>query len=144
VVIIFIPVLTLLAAQRGIPAGMTLIPLSYLSILGGVTTLIGSSTNLLAAGVAAKSGIHIGFFDITVPGLILAAVGGAYVFLVLPRMFRSRTGRQELATPYSGTHFIGEIVLTENHPFVGLQSKGGMFPGLNDLMPRLVIRRSAS
>jgi hypothetical protein len=45
---------------------------------GGTTTLIGTSTNLLAAGVAAKSGISIAFFEFTVPATIMAAAGFLY------------------------------------------------------------------
>ena len=44
-------------------------PLSFAALLGGTTTLIGTSTNLLAAGVAEKvGGLVIGFFEFTVPG----------------------------------------------------------------------------
>lgn len=144
VVVMFIPLVTLLAVQRNLPAAAALMPLSYLSILGGITTLIGSSTNLLAAGVAADSGVHIGFFSITVPGLFLAAAGAIYVFAIMPRMFRAKLGRPVPAGLPTGAHFIGEITLTEGHPFLGLQSNSGLFPGLQDLMPRLVVRRSTT
>lgn len=144
VVVMFIPVLSLLAAQRNLPVASALMPLSFLSILGGMTTLIGSSTNLLAAGVAAESGVVIGFFDITIPGLMLALAGSVYVFVVLPRMFRSKTGSTAPAGRSLGAQFIGEIRLTEGHPFLGMKSRAGLFPGLQDLMPRLVIRRSTS
>ena len=68
VVVIFIPILTMLATQRGVAPAQVFMPLSFLSILGGVTTLIGSSTNLLVAGVA-HGRASLGFFDFTVPGL---------------------------------------------------------------------------
>lgn len=144
VVVIFIPVITLLAAQRNLAAASSLLPLSYISILGGMTTLIGSSTNLLAAGVAGDAGVEIGFFDITIPGLILALVGGAYVFLVLPLMFRSRSDDTDGAPNVSGAQFIGEIRLYESHPFIGMEARAGLFPKLQELMPRLIMRRNTS
>jgi Na+/H+ antiporter NhaD/arsenite permease-like protein len=54
VVVIFIPILVVIAAQRSISPSRVFIPLSFISILGGMTTLIGSSTNLLVAGVVKR------------------------------------------------------------------------------------------
>ena len=56
VVIIFIPIISAFAERIGIPVSRLLIPLSFASILGGMTTLIGSSTNLLVAGVVTDLG----------------------------------------------------------------------------------------
>lgn len=142
VVVIFIPVLALLAAQRGFAPSKAMMPLSFLTILGGMTTLIGSSTNLLVAGVAERSGIHIGFFDITLPGLVLAAAGALYVLFVMPRILGDR-GESRFRQIQSGTQFIGEIALGARHPFRGVQSRGGLFPGLPDLSPRLIVRGEA-
>ena len=106
-----------------------------------MTTLIGSSTNLLVAGVAAESGLHIGFFDITGPGLILAATGAIYVLFVMPALFRDRRPATKLAERRDGSQYIGDIEITAGHPFEGLESRAGLFLGLEDLMPRLVQRR---
>lgn len=141
VVVIFIPVITVLAAQRSFPVAKALLPLSYLSILGGMTTLIGSSTNLLVAGVAAKSGLHIGFFDITGPGLILAAAGSVYVLFVMPVLFKDRDPASGTAERRDGSQYIGDIEITSGHPLEGLESRAGLFLGLEDMMPRLVKRR---
>ena len=141
VVVIFIPVLTVMAAQRGFAASKALMPLSFLTILGGMTTIIGSSTNLLVAGVAAQSGIGMGFFDITIPGLVLAAVGAAYVLGLMPRILHNAGSETSFRQNVSGTQFIGEIRLTPGHPFVGLESRAGLFSGIGDLTPRLIIRR---
>ncbi|MCT7375866.1 SLC13 family permease [Chelativorans salis] len=141
VVVIFIPVLTVMAAHRGFAASKALMPLSFLTILGGMTTLIGSSTNLLVAGVAAKSGIGIGFFDITVPGMLLAAVGAVYVLGVMPRILRKASSETSYQQTVSGTQFIGELRLTAGHPFIGVESRAGLFPGLGELTPRLIVRR---
>lgn len=141
VVVIFIPILTVIAAQRSYAAYKVFMPLSFISILGGMTTLMGSSTNLLAAGVAREYGVEIGFFDITAMGLVLAAVGSAYVLFVMPRLLKDRPSPIVRATKLSGAQFIGEITLVPGHPFIGIQSKAGMFPDLQDMTLRLIQRR---
>ena len=140
VVVIFIPIMVVIAAQRAIRASRVFIPLSYITILGGMTTLMGSSTNLIVAGVAHDYGFDLGFFDITALGVPLALIGGVYVLGLLPRMLPERDSSAGPKAK-SGAQFIGEITLGNHHPFVGLQSKGGMFPGLGDLTLRMLERR---
>jgi len=140
VVVIFIPILTMLATQRGISPSRVFMPLSFLSILGGVTTLIGSSTNLLVAGVAARSGITLDFFDFTIPGLAIALVGGIYVIKVMPRILTPRDGPQGRVVDAGGKQFLGEIDITEEHAFVGSTARAGLFTDLGDLMPRMILR----
>lgn len=144
VVVIFIPVLIVFAAQRNFPVSKALMPLSFMTILGGMTTLIGSSTNLLVAGVAGKAGISIGFFDITMPGMLLTAAGALYVFFVMPRILRDSSSEKTFRQMQSGTQFIGEIRVVPGHPFIGKESKAGLFQGLGDLTPRLIVRRGMS
>ncbi|MBL4800409.1 MAG: hypothetical protein JKY45_00860, partial [Emcibacter sp.] len=85
VVVIFIPIMITLMDKMDKSAGLVLMPLSFVAILGGMTTLIGSSTNLLVAGAyKAQTGLEIGFFDFTIPGLFLAGIGLIYVMVVAP------------------------------------------------------------
>ena len=139
VVVMLIPVLAGLARIRRIPTGRVLMTMNYATILGGSTTLIGSSTNLLVAQVAAEStGLRLGLFDITVPGLVVAAAGLVYVLLVVPRLVGADPEPEE--TGESGKQFIAELVLGAGHPLVGKAARAGMFPDLKHVTVRLLER----
>lgn len=144
VVILFIPILSALAARLGKTAAHVLMPLSFIAILGGMTTLIGSSANLVAATVAEANGVPtINFFDFTVPGLLLASLGSLYVIFVIPRLIKpspalGQTDRER------GKHFIAQITLNENHPWIGTKSVAGLFPGLHHMTVKLVQRAGRS
>ena len=142
VVVMFIPIISGIAASRGIPISRVLMPLSFAALLGGKTTLIGTSTNLLAAGVAERIGAPvIGFFDFTIPAAIMAVFGFAYVVVILPRILPARTGMaQQMSSSGSGKQFIAQIEVTYGHPLAGMEAVSGMFPGLRDMTVRLVQR----
>jgi len=141
VAVIFIPVVSALAAKASVSSSKMMIPLSYASILGGMTTLIGSSTNLLAAGAAERAGLdgRIGFFDFTIPGLVLAGVGIVYVAGILPRFLPARANlTEEMGT--SGKQFIAQLQLGYGHPLVGSKATGGLFANLKNMTVRMVQR----
>lgn len=141
VVVMLIPIVTTIARQKNFDAAKGLMPLSFAAILGGMITLIGSSTNLLVAGIAARYDIRIGFFDFSTPGLILAGVGAIYVFLILPRFLRRRAGMSETLSPTSGRQFITQIEITPGHPLEGVESRAGLFKELSDMTVRAILRR---
>ena len=139
VVVVFIPVLAAVLARRNLPVSRYMMPLSYVSILGGMTTVLGSSTNLLAAGIARNAGVeNISFLSFAVPGLAMAVVGGLYAFFVVPRLL-PHTAETQTGTRRS-TQFITEIHLGPDHPLVGDQTVAGMFPKLTDMTVRAVKR----
>ena len=140
VVVMFLPVATALAARMRHSPSKTLMALSFASILGGMTTLIGSSTNILVADVARVAGMTpLGFFDFTVPGLILAVVGMAYVLLVMPLLLPERAGMAEAITG-SGRQFVAQVKIREGHPWDGEKAVAGMFPALRNMTVRLIQR----
>ncbi len=64
-----------------------LIPLSYAAIMGGMITLIGTSTNLIVNSFVIEAGLpSLGFFDVAYVGLPLAVVGTLYLVLVSPKL----------------------------------------------------------
>ncbi|WP_299471802.1 SLC13 family permease [uncultured Roseibium sp.] len=141
VVVMFLPILTAVAATVGQSPSRVLMPLSFIAILGGMTTLIGSSTNLLVANYAAQtSDLRLTFFSFTPIGLIMAGVGAIYVFFVMPRLMKARKTMAEEFQATSGKQFIAQIEITYGHPLVGVEAVSGMFPKLKDMTVRLVQR----
>ncbi|MEE4012605.1 SLC13 family permease [Roseibium sp. FZY0029] len=141
VVVMFLPILTAVAATVGQSPARVLMPLSFLAILGGMTTLIGSSTNLLVANFAAQSSdLRLTFFSFTPIGLIIAGVGSIYVLFIMPKLLPVRKTMAEEFQSSSGKQFIAQIEITYGHPLVGVESVSGMFPKLKDMTVRLVQR----
>ena len=140
VVVMFIPIVVAIAAQRNFSASAALMPLSFVGILGGMTTLIGSSTNLLVAGVAQRYDIKIGFFDFTIPGLVLASVGLLFVIFIMPSLLGRRNTADLEKRPLSGRQFLAQIHIAEDHPLEGTASVAGLFPALEGITVRSVQR----
>ena len=140
VVVIFIPVVATLANRFGPGAGRVLMPLSFVTILGGMTTLIGSSTNLLVAGVALQHHITIGFFDLLVPGLVLALTGMAYTIIFVPKQLKPDGADTGTSGPEAGRQFLAQIDLGEGHALVGMSSVAGLFPALRNVTVLMIER----
>lgn len=143
VAVMFIPVLATLAGRFGQRAPKVMMTLSFVSILGGMTTLIGSSTNLLAAGVVMTSHLPpIGIFDFVVPGIFLASIGFLYATLVVPHLVPDRGTEVDLSGPEAGNgkQYIAQLEVTSAHPLVGVSSIAGLFPPLRDMTVRMIQR----
>lgn len=105
VIIVLIPVVSAVAAQVGWSKRTLLMPLSFVAILGGTTTLLGTSSNLIVDGVARRAGEPgFGVFDITLVGLVASLAGGVMLFL-----FKNRLRFNEENDDHA-THFKNEII----------------------------------
>lgn len=139
VVVIFIPIMITLVENLGKSPSLYLMPLSFVAILGGMTTLIGSSTNLLVAGAyQATGGAPLGFFDFALPGLFLATIGFLYVLFIAPRLLPSETSNSTSEAKITGKQFIVQIDLTEGNSLIGEKAVAGMFPILAGFTVQLV------
>ncbi len=139
-VILAIPIIQALAAQVRLSESRIMIPLSYAAILGGMMTLVGSSTNLLVSSAMEELGYKaLGFWDFTKPGMVLAAVGFVYVVFVVPRIMPNRRSMTE---DFVGNEkeFIAEFDVAPSSSLVGMQCEEGAFPQLPDLNVRLIQR----
>ncbi len=140
VTVLFIPIVAAMASKTTLSVSKVMIPISFMSILGGTTTLIGTSTNLLVAESAEQLGaLEIGFFDITPLGLVFAAIGAVYVLFLMPRLLpdhRSLAG----SVAGSGEKFIAQLHVIEDHPLVGQEMEGTILPGTEGMTIRMIQR----
>ncbi len=111
VVAMGIPAVTAWARRRELSPSRLLIPLSYASILGGVCTVIGTSTNLVADGLLRAQGMAgLGFFETAILGLPCAVVGLAYLKWVAPRLLPDRSS--DPADESRAREYLAELELT--------------------------------
>ncbi len=140
VVVMFIPVLTAMAARTRTAASRYLMPLSFICILAGMTTLIGSSTNLLVNDVLKRfTGEGLSFFTQTGPGLILAAIGAVYVVFAAPLLLPERVSLEDEVSE-AGRQYIAQIRVTDNHPLDGAVPIAGLYSALKNVTVRMVQR----
>ncbi len=139
-VVIAIPLIQAIAHRAGWSDSRVMIPLSFVAILGGMTTLIGSSTNLLVSDLLHDMGYPaLPFFGFFVPGLMMAAAGFVYVVLIVPFFLKER---QNMASDLraGNKEFIAELEIDENSKLVGATCVDGLFPSLEELSVRLIQR----
>ena len=140
VVVIFIPILQSFASRAGTPPSRVLMILSYAAILGGMTTLVGSSTNLLVDGMLNDLGQEgFGFFDFTVPGLAIAVPGLLFALVVVRRLLPRHDISGDSTLP-SARQFLAQIDVVTDRPLHGLKPRGGFFPDLGEVTVHAIRR----
>ncbi|WP_375287751.1 SLC13 family permease [Sphingomonas sp.] len=87
VLVLLLPILVTLAHRGGMPASRTLIPVNSAVLIGGMSTTIGTSTNLLVVSIASDLGLPpMSVFHFTPIVLAAAAVALPFLWLVMPRL----------------------------------------------------------
>jgi di/tricarboxylate transporter len=119
-VVVGIPVFMKLARAMQVSPSKLLIPLSYLSIMGGTITLIGTSTNIVVDGVSREQGLApFGIFEITPLGLACAAVGMTYLALFTRRLLPDRDSMAAMLTDRARMKFFTEVAVPEDSALIG-------------------------
>lgn len=119
IVAMLIPQVTSWANRRGIAVSKLLMPVSFAAVLGGLLTVIGTSTNLVVSGQMASLGLdEIGFFEIGQLGLPIAVVGLAAMIAIAPRVLPDRrSARAEMEE--EGRRFSVEMIVEPGGPIDG-------------------------
>ena len=124
IVAMFLPVLSNLAKRTGIPVGQLFMPLSFAAILGGLCTLIGTSTNLVVNGLIIEHNNlfpddplpEFNMFTLSLVGVPLALVGVAYIVLLSRRLL---PGNAAPAGPTASREYMTAVRVETSSSIVG-------------------------
>ena len=119
-VAILIPVVIVVARQAKTSPSKLLMPLSFASMFGGMCTVLGTSTNILASSIAEQAGLGaFGMFEFTKLGVIFFAVGVAYMMTLGRRLVPDHRGQGDLTTSFGLGDYLTDLVLQTESKSVG-------------------------
>jgi di/tricarboxylate transporter len=91
IVVLMIPIVVGISLRANTPVSGVMLPMGLATIIGGMSTTIGTSTNLLVVSIAEELGQpKIGMFDFVLPVLIVGGIGLVFIWLVAPRLLPAR------------------------------------------------------
>ena len=126
VVVVFVPVVLNLARRMDLPASKFLIPVSYAAVLGGITTLIGTSTNLVVNGILVDRGVPgLGMFELAWVGVPATLVGGLYLALAGRRLLPSRQMLTSILTDEERREYLTEAFVPPGSPLISKSLRSG-------------------
>ena len=117
IVVLLLPILVSVCLRTNNSPAKILMPMGFATIVGGMATTIGTSTNLLVVSVASDLGLaEFGMFDFVYPAAIAGAVAFVYLWLIAPRLLPDRDIQLAGAAPRL---FEARLRLTDQSPVVG-------------------------
>ena len=121
VVAMMIPMAVNIARKTKTSPSKLLMPISFASMLGGMLTLIGTSTSILASDVSARLLDHpFSMFEFTALGAIVLGTGLVYLMAVGHRLLPERIKPEEdLTEEFEMSGYLTEVVVSEDSPLVG-------------------------
>jgi di/tricarboxylate transporter len=128
VVLALLPVLVGASTRLRFPASRVLMPAGFAALLGGMTTTIGTSTNLLVVTEAETLGLPaFGMFSFLAPAAAGASVGLLFLWLLAPRMLPERDAPIRQAAPriFKAMFFVGEDSWAVGRTLVELRERTG-------------------
>jgi di/tricarboxylate transporter len=120
VVAIFLPIMLRAAQGNEISPSRLMMPLSFVAMMGGTCTLIGTSTNILVSSLAEEHGIRpFKMFEFSLLGLTLLVTGAAYLLLFGRHFIPERIEAESQTQGFIVNRYLGEVVVLEDSSLVG-------------------------
>jgi di/tricarboxylate transporter len=122
VVAVFLPIIEDWCRKQNISPSKLLMPLSYITVLGGMITVIGTSTNVLASGLSEQLGYEpFSLFQFTALGVVTCSIGLVYLAFIAPRWLPNRPSANEapMLQRYGLGNYISEIIIPPGSSLVG-------------------------
>ncbi|MBN2068532.1 MAG: SLC13 family permease [Opitutales bacterium] len=131
IVVIFVPVVLSLSRKMKIPPSKMLIPLSYASMLGGMCTLMGTSTNILASSLLKAEGLPgFSMFELAKVGVPLLIAGTIYMVTTGWRLLPDRETLTSMLSEEERREYITTAFIGKNSPIAGKTlSESGILKG---------------
>ncbi|MEL6334864.1 MAG: SLC13 family permease, partial [Cyanobacteria bacterium J06626_26] len=121
VVSVFLPIIEDFCQQHRLSPSKLLMPLSFATILGGMLTVVGTSTSVLASGLSEQLGYgDFSLFQFVELGAIVFVVGLLYLTFIAPILLPNRdAGGDSLSQEYGLKEYVSEVVVTPRSSLVG-------------------------
>ena len=126
IVILLLPILTAVSIRTKTSASKVLMPMGFATLIGGMSTTIGTSTNLLVVSVAVDMGLKsFGMFDFFLPVVIAGAFAMLYLWLVVPYFMNERKAPFSDTSPriFTAKLMIPEDSISQDQPLDDLIAK---------------------
>ena len=120
VVAVMIPITIQIARKADIAPSRLLMPLSYMTVMGGMITLLGTSTNLLVDGIVQERDMEaFGILEIAPVGIAITVVGGLFLAVLGPRLIPERSSMTILMSSRKKMKYFTEIAVPEGSSLIG-------------------------
>ena len=120
---LLMPVAVQLSTRLDLTPGQVLMPLAFGTILGGMTTLVGTPPNLIVSGFRDQAGLgHFGMFDFAPVGVVVAGLGVLFIVLIGWRFVPAR--RSTDIESFETNSYITEVRVPKKSKAVGMTIRG--------------------